>query len=394
MKLTKDKLINALKGMATLVIPFGIAFLVFNTMNKHSSTTLEEIFISSPEGIHELTWDTLQTQQELIKNNSAENELISLARLQLQAVRESSRTSIYENTENILKFIRQKSPDDPAALAIEVQIDLARHHFEDAAQKSKQLTSNFPGRAEYFGLLTDSLIELGKYEEAIESLDTMISIKPDINTYTRAAYLREIYGDRSGAIELMEKAIINSSDVAENNAWNYSELGRLWVPIDREKSKASYQLSSKVYPGFVFAQEGLAKHLIREGKEEEALKLLEETLKRTPLPQIAKLMGEIYESKGDKEKAEIYYRLVEIGYDSIEASGTEVKMERARFHIEKSRNIAQAVEVMEEIIKTMPTIFNHAILAEGYQKLGNKEKSDYHLKQALRTVTDSQKIKK
>ncbi len=38
-------------------------------------------------------------------------------------------------------------------------------------------------------------------------LNRMVSIRPDIRSYSRISYLREIHGDIPGAIEAMELAV-------------------------------------------------------------------------------------------------------------------------------------------------------------------------------------------
>jgi hypothetical protein len=54
--------------------------------------------------------------------------------------------------------------------------------------------------------LVDGNVEMGNYATAIEEADKMISIRPDIRSYSRASYLREIHGDYPGAIDAMKLA--------------------------------------------------------------------------------------------------------------------------------------------------------------------------------------------
>ena len=58
-----------------------------------------------------------------------------------------------------------------------------------------------------YGMLTDANIELGKYAEAEKSAQWMLDLRPgNIPALTRAAYLRELFGDIEGALELMQQA--------------------------------------------------------------------------------------------------------------------------------------------------------------------------------------------
>ena len=46
----------------------------------------------------------------------------------------------------------------------------------------------------------------GNYEEALKNADQMASIRPDLRSYSRVSYMREIHGDRDGAKQAMKMA--------------------------------------------------------------------------------------------------------------------------------------------------------------------------------------------
>ncbi len=45
----------------------------------------------------------------------------------------------------------------------------------------------------------DANVELGNYDEAVKLADKMVEIRPDLRSYSRVSYLREIHGDVDGA---------------------------------------------------------------------------------------------------------------------------------------------------------------------------------------------------
>ena len=49
--------------------------------------------------------------------------------------------------------------------------------------------------------------------------DKMVSIRPDLRSYSRISYLREIHGDMPGAIEAMKMAIQAGYPGYEDRAW-------------------------------------------------------------------------------------------------------------------------------------------------------------------------------
>ena len=69
---------------------------------------------------------------------------------------------------------------------------LTLHQFHDAEIIGKWAVKKYPYSAAAYGVLVDSYVELGKYEMAVEMCDKMLKIKPDLRSYSRASYLREI----------------------------------------------------------------------------------------------------------------------------------------------------------------------------------------------------------
>ncbi len=55
----------------------------------------------------------------------------------------------------------------------------------------------------------------------------MLSIRPDLRSYSRAAYLREINGDIDGAVDALLKAANAGVAGQENRSWVLFNLGKL-----------------------------------------------------------------------------------------------------------------------------------------------------------------------
>ena len=80
-----------------------------------------------------------------------------------------------------------------------------------------------------YGMLTDANIELGKYDDAEKSAQWMLDLRPgNIPAFTRTAYLRELFGDIEGAIELMQGAVNRMPfQETEDRAWVLTQIGHL-----------------------------------------------------------------------------------------------------------------------------------------------------------------------
>ena len=57
------------------------------------------------------------------------------------------------------------------------------------------------------GILADAYVQLRDYDNAVRVLDEMVRLKPNLSSYSRISYMRELKGDTDGAITAMEMAI-------------------------------------------------------------------------------------------------------------------------------------------------------------------------------------------
>ena len=60
------------------------------------------------------------------------------------------------------------------------------------AHKAQQVN---PYNAYVYGLLVDGNVEMGNYDTAVAYADKMVGVRPDLTSYSRVSYLREIFGD-------------------------------------------------------------------------------------------------------------------------------------------------------------------------------------------------------
>lgn len=93
------------------------------------------------------------------------------------------------------------------ALAAKAGVQLSLHDFKNALKTGTEAMKLNPYNAQNYGVLVDANVELGNYDEAVKMADKMVSIRPDLRSYARVSYLREIHGDVDGAIEAMKMAV-------------------------------------------------------------------------------------------------------------------------------------------------------------------------------------------
>jgi tetratricopeptide (TPR) repeat protein len=88
----------------------------------------------------------------------------------------------------------------------------------------------------------------------------MVSIRPDLSSYSRISYLREIYGDNDGAIEAMKMAVDAGFPGMEQTSWCRIQLGKLYeIKGDLKNAKLQYDIILSQRPDYPYAYAGLAR---------------------------------------------------------------------------------------------------------------------------------------
>jgi tetratricopeptide (TPR) repeat protein len=154
--------------------------------------------------------------------------------------------------------ILDKDSDHFEALTFQSTILLSEHQFEAALAIAEKVKFLYPYNAYVYGLITDAQVELGNYEEAIKAAEQMISLRPDIRSYSRIAYIREIHGDLHGAVEAMQMAVDAGAPGEENTEWCRFQVGRLYEHLgDWKAAEEQYQVTLKFRENYAPALNGM-----------------------------------------------------------------------------------------------------------------------------------------
>ncbi len=128
-------------------------------------------------------------------------------------------------------------------------------------------------------MIADAQIELGMYEAAVQSLQQMVDLRPDLSSYSRIAYARELHGDIAGAITAMQQAVMAGGQATENSLWVRVQLGNLsFNSGDIEQAGREYQRALALSPDYVYGLAGMARVYAAQGRHDEAIELYEQAI--------------------------------------------------------------------------------------------------------------------
>ena len=103
---------------------------------------------------------------------------------------ETGDPSLYTKAEDLLDEAKKLQPQSPELFAARGFLALARHDFAAALGYGTRALALDPQNARYHGIVGDTQIELGMYDEAIESYQEMVNSRPDFASFSRVAYAR------------------------------------------------------------------------------------------------------------------------------------------------------------------------------------------------------------
>lgn len=186
---------------------------------------------------------------------------LALASMYVQEARITGNYMYYDKA--AMKYIDDVLKKDTAnfeATTLKAMLQLSQHHFAEGLLLAEKAKNGNPYNAFIYGILIDGNVEMGNYDSAVANADKMISLRPDIRSYSRISYLREIYGDYPGAIEAMKMAVEAGFTGDENTEWSRVQLGKLYEHTgDLVNAEFQYKVSLRERPGYAYALAGLAR---------------------------------------------------------------------------------------------------------------------------------------
>jgi len=241
----------------------------------------------------------IQWAQKTIEKNpnifQRYNELaIALAR----RARETSDVSYYEQADAALQKSFQLMPGNIEGQKVQVWVLLGKHEFAKALKLARALNQRVPDDVSIYGFLVDANVELGNYSEAEKAAQWMLDIRPgNVPGLTRAAYLRELFGDLEGAADLMRSAYqqVQATEV-EDRAWMLTQLAHLrWTAGALDDAEGLLRQALELFPNYHYALGNLAKIYSAKGQEAKAIALLRQRYESAPHPENAYALAECLE---------------------------------------------------------------------------------------------------
>jgi tetratricopeptide (TPR) repeat protein len=377
--------IISLLGVAALLLAGLVAV---GLAGRFSTGSPPAAAAPSPARISRTDLAITRLQERIRLQPNHQRAYAELGDLYLQKARETADPTFYTRAEAALHRALDLRADDLQALAGLGQLALARHQFEEALTWGERARVADPYSTLPLAVTGDALVELGRYDEAFDDFREMDALRPDLSSFARLSYMRELQGDRPGAVEAMRRAVAAGGPYVENTAWARVQVGNLLFRMGEvDGAEREYRRTLFELPGFVPAQAGLARVAAARGDYATATRHLESSVVVMPLPENVILLGDLYERAGKPEEAERQYALVGAIQQLFRANGVDTDLEIALFNLDHDRELPEALDRARRAATTRPTIYANDAYAWALYKSGHYEEAMAASQQALRLGT-------
>ena len=328
-----------------------------------------------------------ELQQKIKKDPSDVKPRLQVAMIYLAEARiTGEHPYYYPAILSILDGVLNIDPKNFEATTFKASVKMSQHQFAEArtlAEKARQLN---PNNAYVYGVLVDANVELGNYEEAVAMSDKMQALKPSLESYARASYLREIYGNYPGSIAAMQLAVQAGLPGSEPECWTKNTLGHLYETTGQlANAERQYTEILALRPSYAFAMRGQAQVYKARKDYPKALATLEKAAKIMPEFSFHEEMADIYMLQGNKAKAAKKYAEVVAMLGQDARSGHAVDLELCKLYTKTGQLDSALVYGLNEFKNRPKNIdVNHA-LAWVYFKENNVAKAQQHIQVAMRT---------
>jgi len=326
----------------------------------------------------------------LIEKNPKDFEAYNALALALsRRARETSDVKYYTEAEEALQKSFAISPENFDGARTQVWLLLGKHEFAAALEEAKKLNKRMPDDVMTYGFLTDANVELGNYKDAETAAQMMLDLRPgNLPGTTRAAYLRELFGDVDGSLELMNMALQSTApSEVEDAAWILSQIGHLNLSIGRiAEAEKSLQQALTMFPGYHYALGNLAKVRIQQKRYDEAVQLLEQRYQAAPHAENLFDLAEALQFAGRSEDAKKAFAEFEQKSLLESARGDNSNRELIFYYADYAHEPLKALEVARKEFARRHDVFTLDAYAWALHRNG-KDKDQEARKQIEQALT-------
>jgi tetratricopeptide (TPR) repeat protein len=340
------------------------------------------IAMSSHAGAEPLDRDIQTAQRRVTEATEPRPFLEQLGWLYVAKARTTYDQGFYKLAEECALALEVVDSKSPEAMLLRGHVLISFHRFAEAEDIAKELVKQRTLPFDY-GLLGDALVEQGRLAEAVDAYQRMVDLRPDLQSYSRVAYVRWLKGDLDGAIEMARLAARAASPLDPDSAsWALTRLGLYYFQAGLlSDAKAAWDAAlsySANYPAALLLE---SRFLFLGDRTAEAITPMQHAAEVNPLPEFQWALADTLRSAGRTEEA----AKVEAVLKRTGAQNDPRTF--ALFLATRGDEIELAIELAQRELQSRADIFTHDALAWAFTAAGRFDAARPHMEKALAAGT-------
>ncbi len=311
-----------------------------------------------------------------------------LAALYLQRARETGEDKNYNQSEDYARrsLALRTNRNGPTFVTLAGAL-VAQHRFQEAEQVAKELVAFYPEIPQYRAQLGEIQMELGHYDEARQSFDSLYRQRTHLSIAPRLARWAEVNGNTAYARQLLSDALGNAKarrDLPkEQLAWFHLRLGDLDMRNGRLRgARALFEAGLAIEPNDYRLLDAMSRLESVEGNPEKAIEYGERGIAIKLDPATLGTIGDAYSALGDRARAEEYSRTMEVA-----VAGQPGAYHRAwsLFLLDHDLRIPAVLANVQREIDTRKDVYGYDLLAWALHK-------EHHDVQAQASMIEARRL--
>jgi tetratricopeptide (TPR) repeat protein len=378
---------NRLVVPAGFVAAIGLALSACSREPEPTSSPERHALAERPPGGSSPADEQIRSLQARLRREPRSPEAwLDLGEAWVVKARRDADPALHRSAEDAALAAQALAPLSPRAVRLRGLALLEDHRFDEARGLLAALLERDPHDATALGLLSDALLDLGRFDEAALAAQRMIELKPNLPAYARAAHLLWLQGDVEAALGTYRLAADAGGD-PEARAWVSTQAAL--VEWHRGRLDAADGLLDRAlldapdHPAALVARGRVA---LSRGDSGLALAALERAFLRLPLPETAWLLGDARELAGDEEGAREARERVLRGGRAFD------RRTLALFLATKDRDAAEAVRLCEEARRERDDLYTEDTCAWALYRAGRLAEAEAASRKALALGTPDARL--
>jgi tetratricopeptide (TPR) repeat protein len=346
-------------------------------------------FVLAPPISVDTSIDQAIQQQQAVIMKGRSSDAAGFERLGwlfVKKARLSFDAGFYKLAEQCAACLEARGASGPDTLLLRAHVLQSLHHFSAAEAVARELVK-LRERPFDYGVLGDILIDQGKLHEGAAAYQKMVDLRPDLQSYARAAHVRWLTGDLDGAIELMQLATTaGSPNDPESAAWAFTRLSLYQLQRGATKqamqsSEAALALQSDYAPAML----ARGRILLAVNRPGDAVVELRRAVNLNPLPEYQWTLADALALTGDRNQA------AEIESQIVERSTEDPRM-LSLFLATRQIDVERAVQLAQQELTNRGDVFTLDALAWALAAAGRSSEAQQYSNKALSQGTNDPRL--